>query len=165
MSIRIKREPYSHWLQRYEEVGMLIEGRIAVKHHDKWGFIDEAGQEVIPCIYDQVSDFEERWFQDTYFEVLAEVEITSHQGFCVRNYGFINLQGQAVIPVVYKIGGYGHRSRPPRDHTVRNLDDALEAYLKNKAPFSLLDKPGCYLFMSSRDLDRKKRRPQLKSSY
>lgn len=163
MSIRIKREPYSHWLQRYEEVGMLIKGRIAVKHHDKWGFIDESGQEVIPCIYDQVSDFEERWFQDTYFEVLAEVEITSHQGFCVRNYGFINLQGQAVIPVVYKKGVYGHRSRP-RDHTVRDLDDALEAYLKNKAPFSLLDKPDCYLFMSSRDLDRKKRRPQLKSS-
>ena len=164
MSIRIKREPYSHWLQRYEEVGMLIEGRIVVKHHDKWGFIDESGQEVIPCIYDEVSDFEERWFEDTYFEVLAEVRITSHPSLSVGNFGFINPQGQVVIPVVYKKGVYGHRSRP-RDHRVRDLDDALEAYLKNKAPFSLLDKPDCYLFMSSRDLDRKKRRPQLKSSY
>lgn len=156
MSIRIKREPYSHWLQRYEEVGMLIEGRIAVKHHDKWGFIDESGQEVIPCIYDQVSDFEERWFEDTYSEVLAEVRITSHPSFTVGNFGFINLQGQVVIPVVYKKAYY--------IHTVREVPDALEAYLKNKAPFSLLDKPDCYLFMSSRDLDCKKRRPQLKSS-
>lgn len=47
-SVRIKREPYGLWLQRYEEVGMLIEDRVAVKRDGKWGFIDETGQEIIP---------------------------------------------------------------------------------------------------------------------
>ncbi len=47
-SVRIKREPYGLWLQQYEEVGMLIEDRVAVKRDEKWGFIDETGQEITP---------------------------------------------------------------------------------------------------------------------
>ncbi len=39
--------------------GILNEGLAAVRRGGKWGFVDEAGQEVVPCRYDEVRDFEE----------------------------------------------------------------------------------------------------------
>ena len=143
-SVRIKREPYGLWLQRYEEVGMLIEDRVAVKRDKKWGFIDETGQEIIPPIYYEVSDFKERWFKDIYYEVLAEVSMT--EGMC-RNYGFINLRGDIVIPINYKKMNYIHRSE--------ELPKALETYLEAKSPFTLLNKSCYHLFFSHKDLSRK----------
>ena len=139
-SVRIKREPYGLWLQRYEEVGMLIEDRVAVKRDGKWGFIDETGQEIIPPIYYEASDFKERWFKDIYYEVLAEVSMT--EGMC-RNYGFINLRGDIVIPINYKKMNYIHRSE--------ELPKALETYLEAKSPFTLLDKSHYHLFFSHKD--------------
>jgi len=143
-SVRIKREPYGLWLQQYEEVGMLIEDRVAVKRDEKWGFIDETGQEIIPLIYYEVGDFKERWFKDIYYEVLAEVSITS--GMC-GNYGFINLRGDIVIPINYKKMNYLHRSD--------ELPKALATYLEAKSPFTLLNKSCYHLFFSRKDLSRK----------
>ena len=143
-SVRIKREPYGLWLQQYEEVGMLIEDRVAVKRDKKWGFIDETGQEIIPPIYYEASDFKERWFKDIYYEVLAEVSMT--EGMC-RNYGFINLRGDIVIPINYKKMNYIYRSE--------ELPKALETYLEAKSPFTLLDKSHYHLFFSHKDLSRK----------
>ena len=143
-SVRIKREPYGLWLQQYEEVGMLIEDHVAVKRDEKWGFIDETGQEIIPLIYYEVGDFKERWFKDSYYEVLAEVSITS--GMC-GNYGFINLRGDIVIPINYKKMNYLHRSD--------ELPKALATYLEAKSPFTLLNKSCYHLFFSRKDLSRK----------
>lgn len=143
-SVRIKREPYGLWLQQYEEVGMLIEDRVAVKRDGKWGFIDETGQEIIPLIYYKVGDFKERWFKDSYYEVLAEVSMTSGMwGDC----GFINLRGDIVIPIIYKKMRYIRRSD--------ELPKALETYLEAKSPFTLLDKSCYHLFFSHKDLSRK----------
>ena len=36
-----------------------LEGYAAVQKDGKWGFVDEAGQCVIPCQYDEVGDFSE----------------------------------------------------------------------------------------------------------
>ena len=143
-SVRIKREPYGLWLQQYEEVGMLIEDRVAVKRDEKWGFIDETGQEIIPLIYYEVGDFKERWFKDIYYEVLAEVSMTSGMW---RNYGFINLRGDIVIPINYKKMNYLHRSD--------ELPKALATYLEAKSPFTLLNKSCYHLFFSRKDLSRK----------
>jgi len=143
-SVRIKREPYGLWLQQYEEVGMLIEDRVAVKRDEKWGFIDETGQEIIPPIYYEAGDFKERWFKDIYYEVLAEVSMTSGMW---RNYGFINLRGDIVIPINYKKMNYLHRSD--------ELPKALATYLEAKSPFTLLNKSCYHLFFSRKDLSRK----------
>lgn len=143
-SVRIKREPYGLWLQQYEEVGMLIEDRVAVKRDGKWGFIDETGQEIIPLIYYKVGDFKERWFKDSYYEVLAEVSMTSGMW---GDYGFINLRGDIVIPIIYKKMRYIRRSD--------ELPKALETYLEAKSPFTLLDKSCYHLFFSHKDLSRK----------
>ena len=139
-SVRIKREPYGLWLQQYEEVGMLIEDRVAVKRDGKWGFIDETGQEIIPPIYYEVSDFKERWFKDSYYEVLAEVSMTSGMW---GDYGFINLRGDIVIPIIYKKMSYLRRSD--------ELPKALETYLEAKSPFTLLNKSCYHLFFSHKD--------------
>ena len=143
-SVRIKREPYGLWLQRYEEVGMLIEDRVAVKRDEKWGFIDETGQEIIPLIYYKVGDFKERWFKDSYYEVLAEVSMTSGMW---ADYGFINLRGDIVIPIIYRKMIYIRRSE--------ELPKALETYLEAKSPLTLLDKSRYHLFFSHKDLSRK----------
>ncbi len=39
--------------------GIFEEGLAAVRLGGKWGFVDKAGQEVVPCRYDEVRDFEE----------------------------------------------------------------------------------------------------------
>jgi len=43
----------------YQDIRRCYEKRIAVKQFNKWGFLDEKGTDlIIPCIYDNVSDFE-----------------------------------------------------------------------------------------------------------
>ncbi len=37
--------------------GILSGAWPAVQLGGKWGFVDEAGQEVVPCRYDEVRDF------------------------------------------------------------------------------------------------------------
>ncbi|MFM8927776.1 MAG: WG repeat-containing protein [Rhodoluna sp.] len=139
-SLRIPREPYGLWLQQYEEVGMLIMDRVAVRRGDKWGFINETGQEIIPPIYAEVSNFKQRWFKDIYFEVLAEV---SMERGVWREIGFINLRGDIVIPMNYKKHGW--------KCTSNELPKALETYLEAKSPFTLLDKSNYHLFFSHND--------------
>jgi serine/threonine protein kinase len=58
---------------------------IAVSKNGKCGFIDKAGKEVIPCIYDDVDNFSEG---------LAPVEKD-------KKWGFINKAGNEVIPCIY----------------------------------------------------------------
>ena len=137
--LRIKRNPYAKWLRKYEEVGSPKEGRIAIMRDNKWGFMDESGLEVIPPVYDEVGDFKPRWFKNVYCEVLAQVRIKVY-GMCVGDFGYINLQGVVVIPIIYKKVVY--------IHSIDDLRNSLSKYLENKAQFTLLDKPDDYLFMN-----------------
>lgn len=41
----------------YDFVGDFSEGLARVRKADKWGYIDEEGNEVIPLIYDYAHDF------------------------------------------------------------------------------------------------------------
>ena len=42
---------------QYNHQGNILDGLAAVERDGKWGFINDLGQEVIPCIYDEVWSF------------------------------------------------------------------------------------------------------------
>ncbi len=65
--------------------GILIWGLAAVRLGGKWGFVDEAGKEVVPCRYDEVRDFNEG---------LAAVRLGGQ-------WGFVDEAGQEVVPCRY----------------------------------------------------------------
>lgn len=59
-----------------------------IKSGDSWGFMDEDGNEVIPCRYQEVDQFQEG---------LAVVKID-------EKYGYINKSGKLVIAAIYEDG-------------------------------------------------------------
>ena len=42
---------------RYDSIGHISEGRIAIMRNNRWGYLNRYGVEVIPPVYDQVSPF------------------------------------------------------------------------------------------------------------
>ena len=44
---------------KYEDIRSLSGGYAAVQLEGKWGYLDAAGDLVIPCVYDQAMDFED----------------------------------------------------------------------------------------------------------
>ena len=70
---------------KYEQIGEVSEGLIAVKLGGKWGFVDLAGKEVIPCKYDAAAKFSEG---------LAAVELND-------KWGYIDQAGNEVISFQY----------------------------------------------------------------
>ncbi|MFT5819647.1 MAG: hypothetical protein ACI8ZM_000872 [Crocinitomix sp.] len=78
--------------QQYEKVGIFFESdlkRCAVYKDGKMGFVDELGNEVIPCKYVGSSSFSEG---------LASVALASS---IKGEYGFINRDGEVVIPLSF----------------------------------------------------------------
>jgi hypothetical protein len=73
-------------VQQYEQLGVFSEGMAAVKKGDKWGYINNKGEEIIPCEYTSAQKFSEG---------LAPVG----KNDCV---GFINPLGKIVIPLDFK---------------------------------------------------------------
>ena len=72
-------------VQKYDSLGGFDEGLARVKKGDLWGFINQNGEEVIPCRYDGAGFFSEG---------LAAVK---KGDLC----GFINQNGEEVIPCRY----------------------------------------------------------------
>lgn len=73
--------------ERYNGAHNFSLSRASVLHGNKWGYIDETGKEVIPCIYNKAYDFQENG--------LALV--------CRDDkWGYININGEEVIPLKYK---------------------------------------------------------------
>lgn len=72
-------------MKQYDVIMNFREGLAGVKYNSKWGGIDEAGNEVIPCKYDYVDYFQEG---------LARV---------YRNgkWGYVDKAGKEVIPCQY----------------------------------------------------------------
>lgn len=70
----------------YSKIGCFIEGLAFAVRDDKYGFINEKGEEIIPCKYKAVGNF--------------------YDGFALviddnGKFGFINKSGSAVIPCIY----------------------------------------------------------------
>ncbi|MDR7870803.1 MAG: WG repeat-containing protein [Tissierellaceae bacterium] len=90
--IKLIEEPFKSG-QTYSMIWAFSEGRAVVRHgsfyNGKWGFIDENGEEVIPCIYDFALDFSEG---------LARVKRGGKAGYIDKN-------GEVVIPFVFNDGG------------------------------------------------------------
>ena len=73
----------------YDEVGEVHEDMVKVKSAGKCGFVDIAGELVVPLIYDNASDFENGF---------ARVYLNS-------KWGFINKTGAVAIPLKYDNAG------------------------------------------------------------
>lgn len=77
------------YLGKYESVYPFKEGRAAVMTQKKWGFINEAGDEVVPLKYENNYD---------YFEGLSLAMLDGKAGYIDKN-------GKTVIPFKYESGG------------------------------------------------------------
>ena len=86
----IQRVPILSFLKiYYKRCYGFFKGLAQVELNGKWGFIDETGNEVIPCKYDGIWNF---------YEGLAVVALNC-------KYGFIDKTGKAVIPFKYDWAG------------------------------------------------------------
>lgn len=75
---------------QYNHQGPLLDGMACVERDGKWGFVNEAGEEVIPCIYDEVGAFSRG---------LVRVQLKG-------KWGFINMAGKEVIPCIFDDTGF-----------------------------------------------------------
>ncbi|MCC8087673.1 MAG: WG repeat-containing protein [Rikenellaceae bacterium] len=94
-SHNIVSEPFSGYQrnsQKHNENNKILccgefkEGLAIAKRNGLYGFISGSGQEIVPFIYDWVSDFEEG---------LAVVKIA-------ESYGIVDKSGREVVPVIYE---------------------------------------------------------------
>ena len=84
--------------KKYEKVGYIIDGysdRLAVYENGALGWIDRDGKEVIPCKYLGSSTF------DREFGLACVMPVNSDE----EMYGFINKDGEVVIPFQFKQAG------------------------------------------------------------
>jgi hypothetical protein len=54
MKKRLTEEEWKKVYESYDEVGKFSFGLAPVRKNDKWGYIDDAGKEIIPCQYEVV---------------------------------------------------------------------------------------------------------------
>ncbi len=84
------------WLdENYDGADHFYEGRSVVSKNGKFGYIDETGAEVVPCIYKYASN---------YSDGLAGVQVSEQLGFIDKN-------GEVIIP--FEHGDYGKRFYAP----------------------------------------------------
>ena len=76
--------------ERHNHQGPTTDGMRAVERDGKWGFINEAGQDVVPCIYDEVWGFSQG---------IVRVQLN---GKC----GFLDKEGKEVIPCIFDDTGF-----------------------------------------------------------
>jgi hypothetical protein len=74
-----------NWEDKYDWCSNFSEGRAKVNLHEKYGFVDTEGNEVVPLKYDWVGIFSEG---------RAWVKLNN-------KYGFVDTEGNVVIPVKY----------------------------------------------------------------
>lgn len=102
--------------QTYSIIYSFYEGRATVKKGDlytgTWGYIDENGTEVIPCVYEDASDFSEG---------LAAVKRDG-------KFGFIDKNGKVVIPFIYNFAA--------------SFNEGLAAVSNENDKFGYIDKTG-----------------------
>ena len=111
-------------IQKYDQLSLFSEGYAAVCKNGKWGYIDKAGQEVIPCKYD---------WANTFHEGLASVRFSYDSG-----YGFIDTTGREVI-----------RHRPEIEIPGEFSEGLVVVKNENNDRFFVLDKEGRKVFQGS----------------
>ena len=75
----------------YDKIGPYKNGRAKVHKDNKMGFINENGEEVIPCVYEYIGDF-----VNGRAKVIKDLKE-----------GYINYTGEEIIPIKYdKIGPF-----------------------------------------------------------
>lgn len=98
-------------------------GRIRVQIGMKYGFIDENGYEVIPCIYN---------FANIFIDGIAEVNVGGMLNPDSK-WGAINVRGEIVIPLKYTYLGV------LTDHTGKGYNRVV---IKENSKYGLLDYSG-----------------------
>ena len=104
----------------YDAISRFNEGRSAARRGDAWGYLNEAGEEVIPFLYDGAYPFCPEgvaWVEKDHKYALIDLEgraITPFQYDCSgtfykgltvasrdERYGIINFRGEVVLPLTY----------------------------------------------------------------
>ena len=80
----------------YDKAISFSEGLAAVKNKDKYGFIDIKGNQVVPCIYDEVYNSANLYTYYRFSNGLARVKKAG-------KWGFIDKRGNEVIPCIYEM--------------------------------------------------------------
>ena len=83
----LPRKPKPVLLTGYDWVGPMSDTLICVCRHDRYGFVDMSGNEVIPLNYEWADDFHEGR------------TVVLHDGL----YGMIDRNGHEIIPAVYEL--------------------------------------------------------------
>lgn len=86
---------------KYNSVGKFNDGRALVNLNGKYGYINEAGEEVIPLIYDYSNDF----FRG---RALVSLYGKDKKNVLYTKFGFIDTSGKVIIPIIYEktYGGF-----------------------------------------------------------
>lgn len=85
---------------KYDFVQPFSEGRALVNSGDKYGFIDEKGNEVIPIRYEaDLPHYSDKNIGDDFKDGLARVKLNG-------KWGFIDKDGKEIIPAIYDEAGY-----------------------------------------------------------
>ena len=78
---------------KYDDIGEISEGRLAVAQKGLWGFIDMEGNQVVPCKYRKVGKFQEG---------LAAVQLGT-------KWGFIDENGRIIVEFKYRqVGNFNN---------------------------------------------------------
>lgn len=85
--VRVERANKHVIVNSYDDIELGVEdGTLAVKNDDKWGFIDEAGKEIIKCQYEKYYSFN-----------LGLAVVYKN-----NKWGIINKKNETVVPFAYK---------------------------------------------------------------
>ena len=83
----------------YDQASTFSDGMAKVNRNGLWGFINENGDEIIPCKYLSASDFKEGLAAVS----IGDLTITENFSFPKnQKYGVINKEGKVVIPFEFK---------------------------------------------------------------
>ncbi len=80
---------------KYNSVGSFNDGLALVNLKGKYGYINEAGEEVVPLIYDYSQDFREG-------RACVSLYAKDKKNLLYSKFGFINKSGNVVVPIIYE---------------------------------------------------------------
>lgn len=133
-------------LIKYDEVSAFSEGIARVKLNSKWGFIDEAGNEIINPKYDEAGTFSEDATPVKFNGKYSLIDKTGKEIILPKKYDFINSFSEGLASVVYKykwgfIDRNGKEIIPLKYETVGAFSEGL-APVKLKGKWGAIDKTG-----------------------
>lgn len=109
---------------KYDKVGVLSEGLLAVKYDGKWGYVDIDNKKIIPLIYSYASEFHNG---------IAKVREFREEKYPKSGWALINSKGNHITPFKYSnIEDYGEEY-----YKVSQYNEELRRYT-----IGLIDKNG-----------------------